>query len=373
MDENNKSTVLIVDDERMDIITLTQILSPDYTIYAVKDGKEAIGRAEEFMPDVILLDIIMPEMDGFEVIAALKESEKTRDIPVIFITGLGATGDEERGLSQGAADYIVKPFKTDIVKLRVQNQIKMIKQMDLIIKKELAEERSRAQYEFLTRMSHEMLTPVNAIMGMTQIAKRSRNMAEIKDCLEEIDTASSQLLSLIHNLLEVSDHNDRELELKDSAFSFNAILRKVFSDFAHEMETKSQRFSHEIDPSIPMLLIGDKVRLAQVISNLMSNAVKFTQKDGQISFAARVLGEQNGKTTLQIEVADNGIGITKERQSDIFQVFSQIDSSLTASGGGTGIGLAISKQIIELMGGEIWVESEPGKGSKFIFTCMMQH
>ena len=186
------------------IMALTDILSAEYTVYVTKSGEKAIKAAEKYLPDVILLDILMPEMDGYAVIAALKNGKKIQNIPVIFVTGLSNIDDEQKGLSLGAADYISKPFSPAIVKLRVQNQIKIINQMRLIIEKELAEKSSRAQFEFLSRMSHEMLTPMNTIVGMTQIAKMSEVSGEIRNYLDEIDTASRQLLGLINNLFNIS-------------------------------------------------------------------------------------------------------------------------------------------------------------------------
>ena len=142
MDEMKKNSVLVVDDEKSNIMALSHILSPNYTVYTAKNGQSAIIAAEKYLPDVILLDIIMPDIDGYTVIAALKSSEKTQNIPVIFITGLSNSDDEEKGLSLGAADYIGKPFSAAIVKLRVQNQIKIINQTRLIIKKETAAQSS---------------------------------------------------------------------------------------------------------------------------------------------------------------------------------------------------------------------------------------
>jgi len=160
MGETKKNSVLVVDDENSNIMALTHILSSDYIIYAAKSGQKAIEAAERYLPDVILLDIVMPEMDGFAVIAVYKNSEKLMNIPVIFITGLSDPDDEEKGLSLGAVDYIGKPFSPAIVKLRVQNQIKIINQTRLIIEKETVEKTSRQRSEFLSRMSHEMRTPI---------------------------------------------------------------------------------------------------------------------------------------------------------------------------------------------------------------------
>ena len=199
-----KNSVLIVDDDDVNITALTHILSPDYSVYTAKSGMDGIMLAEKHMPDVILLDIVMPEMDGYAVLSALKRNEKTQNIPVIFVTALGSANEETKGLAMGASDYIAKPFASAIVKLRVQNQIKIISQMRLIIEKELVEKSNRTKLEFLSKMSHEMLTPMNAIMGMTQILKRHDNSGKIREYLDEIDDASKKLLGFIHGLLDIN-------------------------------------------------------------------------------------------------------------------------------------------------------------------------
>ena len=209
MDNSGKNTVLIVDDEDLTIMALTKVLCPEYTAFAAKNGRDAVELAEKFSPDVILLDIVMPEMDGYAVIADLKRSEKTRDIPVIFITGMSENDDEEKGLELGAVDYITKPFSPKLVKLRVKNQIKIIDQMRQIIDKELAEKSIRAKNEFFMNMSHELLTPMNIIMGMTQIAKKIKNPEKTADCLDEIYGASRHLLRIITDLLEASENKEK--------------------------------------------------------------------------------------------------------------------------------------------------------------------
>ncbi|MDR2558735.1 MAG: response regulator, partial [Oscillospiraceae bacterium] len=162
MIESKKNSVLVIDDENSNIMALTQILSPDYTVYAAKNWQSALTAAEKYVPDVILLDIIMPEMDGYAIIAALKNSEKTQNIPVIFITGLNNADDEERGLSLGAVDYIIKPFSPALVKLRVLNQIKLIEQFRMneyeIMKYKLAND---ALNIALWDMDVESSSPVN--------------------------------------------------------------------------------------------------------------------------------------------------------------------------------------------------------------------
>jgi len=368
MTDLKKNSILVVDDENANIIALTEILGYEYTVYTVKNGLTAIKVAEKQLPDVIMLDIVMPEMDGYAVIAALKKSDTTKNIPVIFITGLSETNDEEKGLSLGAADYISKPFSPTIVKLRVKNQINQINLTRLIIEKETAEKSSRQRSEFLSRMSHEMRTPMNAIMGMTALVKNAAETEKRDDMLDKINTASSHLLKLIDDVLDMSDIEDNKLRLSVSEFSFVVMIREILNKANPDIKAKQQSLTTDIDPSIPDTLIGDERRLTQVILNLLSNASKFTPEQGSIQIGAHVREVEDENLTLRIEVIDNGIGMSEEQQKKLFIPFEQIDGGADRKFGGAGLGLAISKHIIGLMGGEVSVESKPGKGSKFIFS-----
>ena len=400
MSRTGKDIVLIVDDETANIIALTNILAPAYEVIAAKNGTEAIELVNEYSPDVILLDVIMPGMDGYEIISELKSSAKTESIPVIFITGLENKEAEKKGLALGAADYIPKPFSPDIVKLRVQNQIKIVKHIRAleerdemerqlrIIKeleaglitakelaehsRELAEHSSRAKSEFLSRMSHEMRTPMNAILGMLQIAKIRGIPDNLKEYIDEIDNASSNLMQLIDDVLDVSGMEYGAFKLSDEEFRVNSMLSEVLEVARYNSFLKNQTFIQTQDPTIPSILIGDERRFKQVIANLLANAVKFTQEGGEIRFDTNLKSIENETVTLQIEVADNGIGISKDQQSRLFVLFEQLDGGNTRKHGGIGIGLALSKRIAQIMGGDIVVESELGHGAKFTFTCKFQ-
>ena len=367
--DHKKHSVLVVDDTSLSIMALTRILNPEYTVYTASNGRDAITAAEQYLPDVILLDVIMPDMDGYAAIAALKNAEKTKDIPIIFITGLSRSGDEEKGLALGAADYITKPFSPVVVKLRVRNQIKILEQVRLIVEKEVVEQNNSARMEFLSRMSHEMLTPMNAIVGLTHLLKATTESGAAKEYLDEMTAASGHLLDLINNLLDISDQKDSVFIPVDSVFSFEVMVQDVLSGINHNVKKKQQRLTFDIASSLPPHLIGDPGRLAQVIKHLLANAIKFTPEDGEIRLSVSVIDEDDETVTLQFEITDNGIGISKEHQNGIFDVFTQVDESMTRKHDGAGLGLSMSKRIIEMMDGKIWVESELGKGSKFIFTC----
>jgi signal transduction histidine kinase/DNA-binding response OmpR family regulator/PAS domain-containing protein len=235
-----------------------------------------------------------------------------------------------------------------------------------------AMEASKAKSEFLSNMSHEMRTPLNAITGMTIIGKSAKDIERKDYALNKIEDASTHLLGVINDVLDMSKIEANMLELSPIEFNFEKMLQKVVAVINFRVEEKQQKFAIYIDKQIPKAFIADDQRLAQVVANLLSNAVKFTPEKGSITLEARYMGEKNGLCTIQISVNDTGIGISGEQQKHLFSSFQQAESSTTRKYGGTGLGLAISKNIVEMMGGKIWIESETNKGSTFIFTVDMK-
>ena len=234
------------------------------------------------------------------------------------------------------------------------------------------EEASRAKGDFLARMSHEIRTPLNAIIGMNNIALSSNDLDRIHQCHEKIDTASKHLLGVINDILDMSKIEADKFELSNSKFYFEKMLRSVINVNNFRAEEKSQELVVNLSKYVPPILVGDDLRLSQVITNLLSNSIKFTPDKGSIILNIEKIAEEGNDVTLRIEVVDNGIGVSQEQQERLFSSFEQADGSISRKFGGTGLGLAISKRIVELMGGTIWVESELGKGSKFAFTTIMQ-
>ena len=232
---------------------------------------------------------------------------------------------------------------------------------------EQAEAASKAKGDFLSSMSHEMRTPMNAIIGMTAIGKKADGVDGKNYALDKIGDASSHLLGVINDVLDMAKIEANKLELTPVEFNFERMLQRVSTVIIFRVQEKRQQFSMNIDGNIPSLLIGDDQRLAQVIANLISNAVKFTPEGGIIRLDAFLLSETDGDCELRVEVTDNGIGIAPEQHERLFGMFEQAESGTSRKYGGTGLGLVISKNIIELMGGRIWMESELGKGAKFIF------
>jgi signal transduction histidine kinase/DNA-binding response OmpR family regulator/PAS domain-containing protein len=231
-----------------------------------------------------------------------------------------------------------------------------------------ATEASKAKGEFLSNMSHEMRTPLNAITGMTTIGRNTKDIERKDYALSKIEDASTHLLGVINDVLDMSKIEANMLELSPIEFNFEKMLQKVVAVVNFRIDEKQQKLTVHIDRKIPKLLVADDQRLAQVITNLLGNAVKFTPENGSIILEARFEGEEDELCTIQVSVIDTGIGISGEHQKRLFSSFQQAESSTTRRYGGTGLGLAISKSIVEMMGGKIWVNSEYGKGATFAFT-----
>jgi len=246
------------------------------------------------------------------------------------------------------------------------------RRLERLVKKRTveAEAANQAKTFFLANMSHEIRTPLNAILGMTRICKNT-NVIERKDhALDKIEHASTHLLGILNDVLDMSKIEANKLELSAVEFNFEKMLLKVISVINFRVEEKRQNLIINVDKNIPYLLMGDDQRLAQVITNLLSNAVKFTPEEGEIQLNAALVSDKD-ECELRIEVADNGIGISADQQERLFNAFKQAESGTSRKYGGTGLGLTISKRIVELMGGKIWIESEIGKGARFIFTIKM--
>jgi two-component system, sensor histidine kinase and response regulator len=230
-----------------------------------------------------------------------------------------------------------------------------------------AEDATKAKAEFLANMSHEIRTPMNAVIGLAHLCLRTDLSAKQRDYVGKIHNAGTSLLSIINDILDFSKIEAGKLDVESVTFEIDSVMSNISTMVAQKIQDKDLELLFNISPDIPPALLGDPLRLGQVFINLLGNAVKFTER-GDICLTGELLERTGNKVKLRFSVKDTGIGMTKEQASRLFQAFSQADTSTSRKYGGTGLGLAISKRLVELMGGSIWVVSEPGQGSTFSFT-----
>jgi signal transduction histidine kinase/AmiR/NasT family two-component response regulator len=283
----------------------------------------------------------------------------------------------KRGIHQTAFRHEGLSYQVDTAELKgldgeVTGYIEIIQDITQLEQLRItAETENRAKSSFLANMSHEIRTPLNAVIGMTTLGQSAVDVERMKYCFSRIESASTHLLGVINDILDISKIEANKFELSPVEFQFEKAIQQVINVISFRADEKHQKLSVHIDENIPHTFFGDDQRLAQVITNLLGNAIKFTPENGSIALDVHFLGEENGICSMQVEVRDTGVGISKELQSKLFKPFQQAESGTMRSFGGSGLGLAISKNIVEMMGGKIWVESEAGKGSEFIFTVQM--
>ncbi|MBF0285430.1 MAG: response regulator [Magnetococcales bacterium] len=376
-----RERILIVDDQQSNVDVLRDILS-DYRRSVALNGRQALRLvASDDPPDLILLDIMMPEMNGYEVCRRLKEDSRTREIPVIFVTAKKETMDEAEGFRLGGVDYITKPFRSESVLRRVAMHLELKRHRDQLReevrlrtreldqarqeaerRKEAAEAGNQAKSRFLATMSHEIRTPMNAILGMAEALNDTSLTSEQKQYVGVFRQAGERLLGLINDVLDLSKVEAGRLDVERKPFPLVEVLQGVVRLVQKRALEKGLTFVQEIAPTLPRWVEGDANRLQQVVLNLLDNAIKFTHQ-GQVIL--RVVPDASVSCGVRIEVVDTGIGFPPEKREEIFRGFVQADSSITRRYGGSGLGLAICQRLIGLMGGEITVRSVVGKGSQF--------
>jgi len=378
-----KKKIIAVDDMSDNINALRNTLKDIYEVYPCTSAAKMFDTLKHVQPDLILLDVEMPEMNGYEAIKNLKNNSQYIEIPVIFLTSMSDSQSEIEGLELGALDYIRKPFVTPLLLQRIKTQLAIMEQKAEIkslleLKTEEvkmreaaeleAENALRAKNDFLSHMSREIRSPLNAVIGMIHIANEEKTLEGVKVYLEKAGSAARHVLGVINDILDMSKIEVYKVELSDNEFDFRKMITNIVDVTGIRAQEKHLQIMVNISPDIPTMVICDELRLAQVIINLMTNAIKFTPDNGKVQLNALKVEEKDDDVTIRIEVADSGIGIPPEQQALLFQA----DNANKNQFGGAGLGLAISKRNIELMQGKIWIESDLGRGAKFILALKMK-
>ncbi|MBI4860262.1 MAG: response regulator [Candidatus Riflebacteria bacterium] len=373
--EHHDSAILVVDDSMTNRELICCCLrEADHTVHTAENGVEGLRALDRRSFDAVILDLEMPEMDGFEMLSRMKAHDDLRHIPVIVTSAIDEMDSVVRCIEMGATDYLNKPVDPTLLKARVNSCLaskRLLDQtrahMDELQKaKEAAEAANRAKSTFLANMSHEIRTPMNAILGFTQLLLRSPSLsAEQRQRLETIGRSGEHLLTIINDILEMSKIEAGRTLLKSSVFDLGALVNDLEMMFRVRTEAKQVGFTVERGPELPRYVSTDQGKLRQVLVNLLGNAVKFTSR-GAVTLRIEARPVAPGERRLTVEVRDTGVGIAPGEMNKLFRYFEQTTSGVRA-GGGTGLGLAISREFIRLLGGDITVTSLPDKGSTFVF------
>ena len=385
-----RARILAIDDTPANLMLLCSALEGEFDLQFATAGAIGVALALQNPPDLILLDVMMPEMDGFEVCRRLKVHPLLQHIPVIFLTALNDSASESAGLALGAADYITKPINVETAQRRISNLLErehLRKEVEghrdhledllqagsvaLAIAKEAVEAAGHAKSHFLNNMTHELRTPMNAIVGLTELALFGASDAKQVEQLGKVQSASEHLLALISQMMDFTGFQSKRLNLEQKPFKLTTVLESLSRLLAPDAQRKGLAWSTDIQTECERLALrGDAVRLGQVLLAIAGNAIKFTPQ-GSVAVLVALVERTGRDVVLCFEVSDTGVGIAPADQRRIFNLFEQLDGSTRRRHGGTGLGLALSRQLVELMGGECGVKSQPGVGSVFWFTARL--
>ncbi len=388
MNQQPKFNILIVDDRPENLLTLEGILENDeLTILKANSGNEALSLMLDHNIALVLMDVQMPGMDGFEVAEIMRSSERTKYIPIIFVTAISKQRQHIfKGYESGAVDYLYKPLDLEILQSKIKAFIDFFQRKNKLEEttrtlektvnelnnaKMVAEEATLAKSAFLATMSHEIRTPLNGIIGLADLGLMDEStQPKQRERLLDIKTSGESLLQIINEILDISKIEADKLELEEIEFSIREVIEKVVNLLSVKVFQEKLEFICEISPDLPDILIGDPLRIRQILINLLSNAIKFTE-EGTVGIHVKMLDHIEEQVSIEFSIEDTGIGIPREKINRLFQSYQQVDTSTTRTHGGTGLGLTISQKLVNLMGGVIKVESNLGLGSKFYFRLNM--
>ena len=363
-----QADILVVDDNQANLRLLTDVLSSrNYRVHEALNGPEALRIAQSALPDLVLLDISMPGMDGFEVCTRLKADVSTRDIPVIFISALSDIDDVVRGFEVGGVDYITKPFKFREVLARIASQLTLVRQRQEIEAlrhqdRQTFESLNRMKNEFIRMATHDLRNPLNVILGYRSVLQRltvaEEHRALMDEALQAIDDNVEKMRKLVTDMLDLAQM-ETSWQFKPAPVSLTGLLEKAVGNFHLIAEQKGITLALA-PPTGDTTVIVDASAITRVVDNLIVNALKYTPPGERIAVRAKLRGQH-----AIIQVGDTGIGIPPEDVPRVFDAFYRVKRPDVPDVEGTGLGLSIVKAIVERHGGHVDVRSKVGTGSVF--------
>jgi signal transduction histidine kinase len=361
-----KDRVLVVDDLAANIDILMEVLDDEYEVVVAMDGESALQSVAERTPDIILLDIMMPGIDGHEVCRLLKSEPATADIPILFLTALQEEQDEEKGLGLGAVDYITKPLNPILVKARVKNQLSLVHARRIVTQQRDHIEENYARLrelenlrdDLVQMMVHDLRSPLTGVCGNLEYALRySKTLdQDTRDCLQVSRDSGSYLCTMISSMLDVNKLENGEFPLQQQACDLNSLIHNSICELG-SLTKSHQLCVPTTKNSVPAFC--DPEVIERVLTNLIANAIKFTPEGGKIEISIT-----RDPHEIRLSIADTGPGIPLEFQEKVFEKFGQVKGRRLS----TGLGLTFCKLAISAHGGNISLESEPGNGSTFHIT-----
>ncbi len=351
--QKKKGKILIAEDNTDMRNYITNLLSNDYEVAAYDNGEKALKEIRNFQPDIILSDVMMPVMDGFQLIKNIRADKEIAEIPIILVSARAGQESTITGIDSGADDYLVKPFSAKELMARVKQNIDMIK---------LRRETSHLKDKFLNSITHDLRSPITAIIGYITLlhdGEAGDISAEQKEDLGNVLINAEYLLHLINQLLDLAKIKAGKLEFVPEKIVLKDFADEVIKGFKILLREKNMKLDFEFEGKQSTVML-DRSRLKQVLYNYLSNAIKYTPSGGSIRVKFKI-----EKARLRIEVADNGVGITKDKFPHLFEEFQQLNADAEQTSPGTGLGLSLTKRLVEAQGGKVGAESEFGRGSMF--------